>query len=74
LEVCGLQAFPKFSKEIWRGVRQKDKHLGYLHAYSAWAIALESPKWTTMILKEQGVFIRAYRGGGEQLLIKSEKK
>ncbi len=73
LEVCGCQGFPTIAKEKWRGAR-KNKHLGFLHAYSAWAIALESPGWTTLILKVQGVYIRAYRGSGEQLLIENEKK
>ena len=32
LEVCGSQSFPTIAKEIWRGVRQKRKPLGFLHA------------------------------------------
>jgi hypothetical protein len=72
-EVSMSRIFPTIDKKIWRGVREKGTPLGFLYAYSAWAIALESPKWTTMLLKQQGVFVRAYRGGGEQLLIKSEK-
>jgi hypothetical protein len=68
LDVCGSQGFPTVAKDIWRGVRKKDKPLGFLQAYSAWAIALESPGWTTMFLKENKVYVRSGKGGGERVL------
>jgi hypothetical protein len=69
LEVCGCQGFPTVAKESWRGVRKKDKHFGFLHAYSAWAIALESPEWTTMFEKNNKIYVRSGQGGGERILL-----
>jgi hypothetical protein len=50
LKVTGSNKYPQIANELWRGVRAKENP-GFLHAYSAWAAALESKNYQKMTLK-----------------------
>lgn len=61
LKVSCSKAFPKIGDEFWRGVRQKNKPLGFQHAYSAWAAALESPTYQAMAIKNGKILVKQGR-------------
>ena len=50
LKVAVSNKYPQIANELWRGVRAKENP-GFLHAYSAWAAALESKNYQRMTLK-----------------------